>query len=72
MPFGFEGIVQGAAILFTSYFGVHGMVTAGNMVIVCPIRGVGAGWAALGQGFVEGKILTLGKIEGIGEGGCRG
>ena len=48
------------------------MVTAGNMVIVYPIRGVGAGWAALGQGFVEGKILTLGKIEGIGEGGCRG
>ncbi|XP_060255105.1 cationic amino acid transporter 3-like isoform X2 [Ovis aries] len=28
VPFGFEGIVQGAAILFTSYFGVHGMVTA--------------------------------------------
>ncbi|XP_065776837.1 cationic amino acid transporter 3-like [Muntiacus reevesi] len=30
VPFGFEGILQGAAILFTSYFGVHGMVTAGK------------------------------------------
>ena len=48
------------------------MVTAGNMVIVCPIRGVCAGWAAPGQGLVEGKVLTLGKIEGIGEGDCRG
>ncbi|XP_069405520.1 cationic amino acid transporter 3-like isoform X2 [Ovis canadensis] len=28
VPFGFEGIVQGAAILFTSYFGVFGVVTA--------------------------------------------
>ncbi|XP_061245152.1 cationic amino acid transporter 3-like [Bos javanicus] len=30
VPFGFEGIVQGAAILFTSYFGVHGIVTDGK------------------------------------------
>ncbi|KAB0349877.1 hypothetical protein FD754_014734 [Muntiacus muntjak] len=30
VPFGFEGILQGAAILFTSYFGAHGMVTAGK------------------------------------------
>ena len=49
MPFGFEGILQGAAILFISYFGVHGMVIAGNMIIVCPIRGVATGWAALGH-----------------------
>ncbi|XP_055267000.1 cationic amino acid transporter 3-like [Moschus berezovskii] len=30
VPFGFEGIVQGAAILFTSYFGSYGIVTAGK------------------------------------------
>uniref|UniRef100_A0A8C6DZC5 Cationic amino acid transporter C-terminal domain-containing protein n=1 Tax=Moschus moschiferus TaxID=68415 RepID=A0A8C6DZC5_MOSMO len=30
VPFAFEGILQGAAILFTSYFGVHGIVTAGK------------------------------------------
>ncbi|KAB0383699.1 hypothetical protein FD755_005616 [Muntiacus reevesi] len=30
VPFGFEGILQGAAILFTSYFDVHAIVTAGK------------------------------------------
>ena len=49
MPFGFEGILQGAAILFTSYFDVHAIVTASNMVIVCPIRDIGTDWAASGH-----------------------
>ncbi|KAM9755471.1 cationic amino acid transporter 3-like [Dama dama] len=31
VPFGFEGILQGAALLFISYFGVYGMVTAGKL-----------------------------------------
>lgn len=56
VPFGFEGIVQGAAILFYLYFVFCGMVTAGNMVIVSVPSGVcclGCPWAGAG----EGKVL---------------
>ena len=39
MPFGFEGILRGAAMPFYSYFGLNAIITTGNMVI----------WAALEQ-----------------------
>ena len=48
MPFGFEGILHGAAVFFRSYFGFDVIVTKGNKVIVCPVGGLGMVWAPLG------------------------
>ena len=38
MPFGFEGILRGAAVPFYSFFGLNAIVTTGNMVFMCPFR----------------------------------
>uniref|UniRef100_A0A4X1SPA0 Cationic amino acid transporter C-terminal domain-containing protein n=1 Tax=Sus scrofa TaxID=9823 RepID=A0A4X1SPA0_PIG len=38
VPFGFEGILQGAAMPFYSFFGLNAIITAGNMVFMCPFR----------------------------------
>ena len=48
MPFGFEGILHGAAIFFRSYFGFDVIVTKGNKVIVCPVGGLDMVWVPLG------------------------
>ena len=48
VPFGFEGILHGAAIFFRSYFGFSVIVTKGNKVIVCSIGGLDMVWAPLG------------------------
>ncbi|OWK15575.1 hypothetical protein Celaphus_00004841 [Cervus elaphus hippelaphus] len=54
VPFGFEGILQGAAILFTSYFGVHGMVTAVLLLSILSL--ILAQWPS--QVFSGDPVLT--------------
>jgi len=49
VPFGLDGILQGAALCFYAYFDFEVIVTTGNMVMTCPIRGVGTVWAAPGH-----------------------
>ena len=49
MPFGLDGILQGAALCFYAYFGFEAILTKGNMVMECPISGVGTVWVAPGH-----------------------
>jgi len=52
VPFGLDGILQGAALCFHMSIGFDSIVTTGNMVTLCPIQVVGMDWAALGhRGF---------------------
>ena len=47
VPFGFDGILRGAALCFYPCFAVEAVVATGNMVIMCPIGGLGTVSTAL-------------------------
>ena len=49
VPFGFEGILQGAAMPFYSFFGLNAIITTGNMVFMCPFR-LCSVWVPLSNG----------------------
>ena len=48
VPFGFDGILQVAAMSLYAFLGFDSIATRGNMVMVCLIRDLGTVLAALG------------------------